>query len=240
LNRRAALRSTIPYIVVMGLGFVLAYAVVAFWVFPSGVIPQDETLPNVVGLEYRAAEAELSKAGFRAERGEERFHSSAPRLVVLEQNPAAGSRETMGTTVRLVISGGQRMGQVPNVVGMTREQAEVVLGTAGHDIGETEERPSRQPRGEILETRPASGTQAPMPSPIVLVISSGPASILVPDLTGRPLAEAQRLIIQIGLSVGRVNAESGQGPAIVVNQLPFPGSEVEPGTRIDLTVLGEP
>jgi eukaryotic-like serine/threonine-protein kinase len=240
VSKRAALRGALPYIVVMGLGFALAYAIVAFFVFPSGIVPQDEAVPNVVGMEYRAAETELVQAGFRAERGEERFHSSAPRLVVLEQTPAPGSRELTGTMVRLVISAGQRMGTVPNVVGMTREQAEVVLSTAGHDIGETEERPSRQPRGEILETRPTAGTQAPMPSPVVLVISSGPALILVPDLTGRTLAEAQRLIEQIGLTVGRVHAEGGMGPAIVVNQLPFPGTQVEAGTRIDLTVLGEP
>jgi eukaryotic-like serine/threonine-protein kinase len=234
------MRGALPYVVVMGIGFALAYLIVAFFIFPSGIVPQDEAVPNVVGLEFRNAEAELTKVGFRAERGEERFHSSAPRLVVLEQAPAPGSRELMGTSVRLVISAGQRMGAVPNVVGMTREEAEVVLATAGHDVGETEERPSRQPRGEILETRPAAGTQAPMPSSIVMVVSSGPTRILVPDLTGRPLAEAQRLIEQIGLTIGRVAAERGTGPAIVVNQLPFPGTEVEPGTRIDLTVLGEP
>jgi serine/threonine-protein kinase len=219
-------------------GFMIAYLVVAFLVFPSGVVPRDEEVPSVVGLMFDDAEQELNRKGFKPERGETRFHGTAPRMTVLEQNPPAGSRELMGARVTLAVSGGQQMGTVPTVIGMTREQAEVVLETAGFGVGEIIEQASQQPRGEVVETRPAAGSQAPMPSPITLVLSGGPSVLRVPDLVGRNLGDARRLLEQIGLVVGDVTNE-GAGGSVVVGQSPEAGTSVAAGSRVNLRVAGD-
>src|SRR3712207_7238922 len=93
--------------------------------------PPRSTLFPYTTLFRSDAEQELIRKGFKPERGETRFHGTAPRMTVLEQNPPPGSRELVGARVTLAVSGGQQMGTVPTVVGMTREQAEVVLETAG-------------------------------------------------------------------------------------------------------------
>lgn len=237
MSWRSATRRLVPYVVAMAGGFMIAYLVVAFVVFPSGVVPRDEEVPSVVGLLYDDAERELLRKGFRPERGETRFHATAPTLTVLEQNPPAGSKELVGARVTLAVSGGQQMGTVPTVIGMTREQAEVVLETAGFSGGEVLEQASQQPRGEVIETRPAAGSQAPMSTPVALVLSGGPSVLSVPDLVGRTLGEARRLLEQIGLVVGDVTTEGGGG-SIVVGQSPPAGSSVSSGARVDLRVAG--
>jgi eukaryotic-like serine/threonine-protein kinase len=234
---RSGVRRFFPYVVAMAGGFMLAYLIVAFFVFPSGVVPRDEDVPSVVGLLYDDAEQELVRKGFKPERGETRFHGTAPRMTVLEQNPPAGSRELVGARVTLAVSGGQQMGTIPTVIGMTREQADVVLETAGFSVGEIIEQASQQPRGEVIETRPAAGSQAPMPTPVALVLSGGPSVLRVPDLAGRSLAEARRLLEQIGLVVGDVTS-AGSGGSIVIGQTPEAGATVSAGSRVDLRVGG--
>ena len=238
MSWRSATRRLFPYVVAMAGGFMLAYLVVAFVVFPSGVVPKDEEVPSVVGLLYDDAEQELIRKGFKPERGETRFHGTAPRMTVLEQNPPPGARELVGARVTLAVSGGQQMGTIPTVVGMTREQAEVVLETAGFSVGEVIEEASQQPRGEVVETRPTAGSQAPMPTPVTLVLSGGPSVVRVPDLVGRNLGEARRLLEQIGLVVGDVTTE-GNGGSVVVGHSPEAGASVSSGSRVNLRVAGE-
>jgi len=237
MSWRGGVRRVVPYVVAMAGGFMIAYLVVAFLVFPSGVVPRDEEVPSVVGLMFDDAEQELIRKGFKPERGETRFHGTAPRMTVLDQNPPAGSRELMGARVTLAVSGGQQMGTVPTVIGMTREQAEVVLETAGFGVGEIIELASQQPRGEVVETRPAAGSQAPMPSPITLVLSGGPSVLRVPDVVGRNLGDARRLLEQIGLVVGDVTSE-GAGGSVIIGQSPEAGTSVAAGSRVNLRVAG--
>ena len=65
--------------------------------------------------------------GFKAEQGEQRYNNSAPKGTVLEQSLPPGTREGLGGTITLVVSGGQRMVTVPTVTGMTRIEAQVLL-----------------------------------------------------------------------------------------------------------------
>ena len=54
-------------------GFLLAYLIVAFFIFPAHLVTSDTKVPNVVGQTYEAASAQLKKAGFVPQRGELRF-----------------------------------------------------------------------------------------------------------------------------------------------------------------------
>src|SRR3954467_1689098 len=111
--------------------------------FPSGVITQDLKVPNVIGLDISTAEQRLRQSGFESEQGDTRFHATAPKGTVLDQTPPAGSKDAAGTKVMLAVSGGQRRAVVPNVVGMTRPDAERALDQAGLDVGDVSEQPSQ-------------------------------------------------------------------------------------------------
>jgi eukaryotic-like serine/threonine-protein kinase len=241
---RGRMRRLMPYVVALVGGFLLAYLIVAFFVFPAGVLPSDVPVPNVIGLTYNDAVQQLRQKGFSAERGETRYHNAAPRGTVLDQEPPGGAMLPPTIRVSLVVSGGQRFATIPAVIGMSREQAQSSMELAGFELGDVSERPSMQPYGTVLDSRPRPGTQAPMPSPVALVISAGPTTVIVPDVVGRQLADAQLLLRQVGLGVGLVQYANGgnavaDAGAVVVGQSPAAGAQAASGSRVDLTIGGD-
>jgi len=241
MSWRNGLRRFLPYLVAMASGFFLAYLVAAFVLFPSGIVPRDEKVPNVLGMVYEDAEQELRRAGFSAERGETRSHAASPAGTVLEQSPAPGSRELAGTPIRLVVSGGQRAASVPNVVGMPRADAETAIEGAGYSIGEVTEQASEQPRGDVLATSPRGGERLAQPGTVSLVVSAGASAITVPDVVGRSIEDARLMLEQAGLVLGDVSRDTDDAPGgigIVVSQTPAANSQALAGSRVSLRVAG--
>ena len=107
MSVRTRLRASLPYAVTIIGGFLLAYLVVAFFIFPSGVIPGDAKVPNVVGLQFNDAAQRLAAVGFKASRGDEQVREATPVGTVLAQDPASGIKEPEGSTVTLTVSTNQ-------------------------------------------------------------------------------------------------------------------------------------
>jgi serine/threonine-protein kinase len=93
-----------PYAVTIVGGFLLAYLIVAFLVFPSGVVPTDAKVPNVGGLMFDDAAKRLAAVGFKAERGDQEYREATPPGTVLAQDPRPGTKEPEGSTVTLTVS----------------------------------------------------------------------------------------------------------------------------------------
>lgn len=242
MNARAAWRRAWPYLATAVGGFALAWVLVAAFVFPPGAPPAEGAVPNVLGLSFDAASGRLQQAGFRAQRGEMRFQDAAPRLTVIGMTPDQGSREPMGSSVVLDLSAGPRLGVVPNVVGMARPQADSALTAAGFTTApDTLTQASDQPVGTVIDTRPAAGGNAAIPSAVLLIVSAGPATIPVPDLTGRTIVESRVLLEQLGLALGDVtilNSGGAGAQAAVVQQNPAAGTLVPVGARVTVSVSG--
>lgn len=238
---RAHVRTSLVYLVSIAAGFALAYLVVAFVVFPSGVIPKDVKVPNVTGLIYDEAIQRLSQAGFTGEQGEQRFNNSAPKMTVLEQSPPPGAREGIGNPVTLVVSGGQRIVAVPTVTGMTKIEAQAVLEKEGFDVGDATESPSSSPRGTVIATRPAAGAQISVPSTVSLVLSGGAAAIQMPSFIGRDVDGARQTLAQLGVRDVKVvwdpMAIGVRGT--VVGQNPVASATLLPGSSVQLRVAGD-
>lgn len=101
---RTSLRRSLPYAVTIVGGFLLAYLIVAFVVFPSGVVPSDAKVPNVGGLMFDDAAKRLAAVGFKAQRGDEEYREATPPGTVLAQDPRSGTTEPEGSTVILTVS----------------------------------------------------------------------------------------------------------------------------------------
>jgi eukaryotic-like serine/threonine-protein kinase len=241
LSWRAWPRRMLPYIVAATAGFLIAYLIVAFFVFPAGLIPQDLRMPNVVGMSLEDAQGTLGRAGFKGAIGEERYHASAPKGTVLQMTPPAGSREMEGSRVLLDVSRGQRTGEVPNLIGMTRDQALIAIENAGFDLGEVTSRQTDEPPGAVIESSPRYGEHVTVPASVNIVVSAGPVSISMPNLIGRTYAEARRTVESLGLEVGSVTVDSMslQPPDRVSSQSPEAGRTVSSGTRVRLSVAGK-
>jgi len=238
VNWRAAPRSAFPYLLTAAGGFLIAYLLIFLFAFPAEVIPDDAKMPNVVGLMYSDAAQRIEKAGFQAVQGESRFHPRAPEGTVLQQDPPAGSSQKRGIDVRLAVSAGQRSAPVPQVTGLSEQQARVSIANAGFELGTVRREASDQPRGSIVGSTPPSGEVLQLPAMVNIVISDGPAIVVAPDLVGRTLPDARSMLEQIGLRVGGVGRDTSsfQAENTILSQSPPAGQAVSAGGRINVTV----
>ena len=104
MSTRTRLRGSLPYAVAIIGGFLVAYLIVAFVIFPSGVVPGNAKVPNVTGLLFDDAAKRLASVGLRAARGDEEYREATPANTVLGQDPPAGTKEAEGSTVTLNVS----------------------------------------------------------------------------------------------------------------------------------------
>mgnify|MGYP000400862595 CR=1 FL=1 len=238
MSWRDRTRRVLPYVIVGAAGFLIAYLVVFFFIFPAPVVPREGPVPDVMGVSYEEAARRLADAGYRADTAEQIWSSAAGRGVVVGQRPRAGDIEERGALVLLDISLGRRQTRVPDVVGMTEREARVALEAEGFTVSEAVPEVSDLPRGQVIATIPATGQLVTLPVAVRLRTSAGPSSVSVPDVTGRPLAEARAQLEQVGLTTGRaMTGGMGSGaPGTVVRQDPAAGTSVRAGSAVRLTV----
>lgn len=238
MSVRVRLRRSLPYAIAIIGGFLLAYLIVAFFVFPSGVIPRDIRVPNVTGLPFDDAVRRLAERGLQGVKGEERFHAASPKGTVLEQAPTAGSTDVEGASITLTVSAGQQSAKVPAVNGLTRADAERALQEAGFEVGDVSERPSNLPAGQVIESNPRSGSETTIPSSVGLFISAGPTVVLIPNVVGQPLSQARLIIENSGLVISDVRTPTGEAvsdsTAVVVATVPAAGAQVATGSRVSI------
>lgn len=220
-------------------GFMVGFILVAIYLMPGVTSRSESAVPNVVGLLFRDAAARLSAAGFTAKTGESLFHQTAPKNSVLGQTPAPGVKALKGDEVLLDVSLGAKQGVVPDIIGLSRQDAVAALEQAGFDAPtDFVERLNARPRGEVLAVTPAVGTTLTQPSTVRLTLSAGPDAVGVPSLVGMPLEDALALLGQLGLVAGpsRDDSSGAQPVNYIVSQRPAANTPVAPGSTVTLTV----
>jgi serine/threonine-protein kinase len=134
--------------------------------------PQTSAVPNAVGLPESQARDRLVAAGFQVETREV-FAQDEPGTVVA-QDPAAGADAPDRSTVTINVSKGSGLVDVPNVVGMSRSQAEAELESAKLGANAVVV-PSDQPEGTVVAQNPAGG-QLKQGETVRINVSQGPST----------------------------------------------------------------
>ena len=160
----------------------------------------------------------------------------------IRTDPAAGQQVSKGDTVVLVVSGGPGQAPVPDVTGRQEDAARADLSRAGFKVKVTQEASDSVAQGTVIRQDPAGATQATRDSTVTLVVSSGPASLQVPDVRRRPQSEAEQLLTDRGFAVGKVSTtpSTSFAPGIVVRQDPAPNASRPKGTAVNITVAVAP
>src|SRR2546423_6883958 len=238
MNWRALPRRALPYLIAAAGGFLIAYAVVFLLAFPAQGLPDDGILPNVVGKTFEDASAILQKAGFPAQQGDTRFTKNIAANIVLQEDPPAGSRQKRGINVVLVLSAGQKTAEVPVTTNMSQQQARIAIENTGLTMGNVTEQLAEQPRGLVIATSPPAGTKVELPGSVDIVLSKGPATVMMPDLYGRTVGEARSMVEQLGLRIAGVSRDTSslQPENTVIRQIPAAGPNISAGGPVSLTV----
>jgi serine/threonine-protein kinase len=98
------------------------------------------------------------------------------------------------------------------------------------------------PAGTVISHQPPAGGSIRMGRSVEALVSVGPRRITVPELRGDFLLQAQSVILENRLGVGRVARVSSPiyPKETVMGQHPFPGDQVDKGSGVDLLVSTGP
>ncbi|MFR9725727.1 Stk1 family PASTA domain-containing Ser/Thr kinase [Streptomyces sp. MS19] len=179
--------------------------------------------------------------GRAADRRQRRRNTSTVLLVV------AGILVLVGAVFigRVLFAGdGPERVMVPDVRGQSESDARAALTDAGFEPGETTEDVCEEEgveEGTVCDTDPPIGQRADEGTTVGLILSSGPAEIEVPDVTGGTIEEAEEQLDELGLDIDREEDDSSdEEPGTVLEQDPEGGTMIAPGETVTLTVAVEP
>jgi beta-lactam-binding protein with PASTA domain len=134
--------------------------------------------------------------------------------------------------------------RVPRLIGLTREEAELVLEDRGLLVAEPiERRRTDEPEpGIVLEQRPPPGRMVEEESEVELVVSAAPRMVEVPSVIGLDVEQARQVLEGAGLELGDQFGENSETvpEGEILTQSPGSGTEVEPGSAVDVTVSEGP
>ena len=215
---------------------------------PSGpIITTEETkeeaekvaMPDVKGMNVDDARNTLTGLGILTEVVYEESDSVAEG-VVISTDVSEGAQIDKGSKVTLTASAGTQGVEVPNVVGLTFDEANTQLVSKGFLVNKTEDYSDTIEAGRVIAQTPADGNKAPKGSVITVTVSLGKedTKIRVPNLIGLSEQDGTVEAIEAGLTVGSVthiySDEVGEG--MICYQSYSHGSYVDQGTSIDIKV----
>jgi beta-lactam-binding protein with PASTA domain len=202
----------------------------------------ERELPDVTEKSFGEAKALLESKGFRVvKEPKPKYDPVYPAGTVIFQNPAPYSHVKRGRRIYLTLSAGERMVEIPNVIGASERDAEFVLKRAGLSVGEVYYDYSNYfPAGVVSLQSATAGDTLVENSIVDITVSIGslPSHFYVPDVRGKSLDSAKKLVLQAGLRLGEVTYEETNAyvPETVLGQKLSAGAEVARGTAVDLIV----
>jgi eukaryotic-like serine/threonine-protein kinase len=199
------------------------------------------TVPDVTGQTEQVALVRLRRAGLTPV-ASQATSAAVPAGLVLGETPPRGTRVKRGTRVIVVVSSGAPTVSLVNVEGLTGEQAVAKLHADGLRPTTKQEPSATIATGNVISTDPSAGTRLAVGSPVTVLVSSGPAQVSVPGVTGQAQAAAEAALTTAGLTVGTVTQQASEEktPGTVLSQSPGAGTSLRAGGSVNLVVAQAP
>ncbi|MDO4614363.1 MAG: Stk1 family PASTA domain-containing Ser/Thr kinase [Lachnospiraceae bacterium] len=162
--------------------------------------------------------------------------------LIAQQDPAAGTSVEKNSTITYYRSSGSAdQIEVPEVIGLTRSEAEDALEAAGFtDIAFTEEDSDEVNAGVVMAVDPSEGETAAADDTITLTVSTGgenAATVVIGNYRGIDAEEAQSLLEAQGLVVEiEYDVSDSLGRNNVIETDPESGTSVRVGSTVTLIV----
>ncbi len=195
------------------------------------------TVPPITGRTVQEALKALRGKGLEIVFQEE-SRPEQPAGTVLEVTPPPGTQIKPGRRIRLIINRPEAH-RVPKIVGQRLAVASQRLEAEGYQLGRVVRTYDASPAGTVLATLPPVGFALPTGQSVDLLVSEGPQKPLtmVPKLQGLPAQTAEALVAMAKLTLGREEKlPSPETPGTVIAQTPEPGTVIEEGTPVTLTI----
>ncbi|MFV0428723.1 MAG: Stk1 family PASTA domain-containing Ser/Thr kinase [Arachnia sp.] len=199
--------------------------------------PDQIKVPDVTGKTEDEARSLLNDAGItnvtteQADPAEEPIDAEAGNVTVT--SPAAGADIAPGGEVKLTIATGRSI--VPNLSGMTEDEAKDTAGRAGFELDITTEETADHPEGKVFQQDPQNGDALDREEPIKVTIAAAATTATVPNLLGLSKDEAQAAANGFTLTFTEEES-SNQEVGTVIGQDPPSGEQRDRGSSINVTI----
>lgn len=230
--------------------FIVAFVVVNILLNVLTRHGQVHQVPDFSGMSVDEATFAGSGAELRITINDSLYVEDLPGGVVLEQNPAPGSKVKSNRHIFVTINSfAQRLVEIPYVTGYSLRQAKNNLEVAGLTIDKlvytddiaTNNVIAQHYNGKIIEA--GSNEEAPKGAGITLVVGRADAEIVqeIPVVVGQTLAQAQSRLWESGLNIGRIEygqdvTSSNAASARVNLQTPYGGNYAKLGDQVNLRI----
>jgi eukaryotic-like serine/threonine-protein kinase len=240
-RRKRRIIALVSVLAVLLIGGAIAIAVAMSGDDPPPAAAAQVTVPTLVGLPEAEARQAITDAGLAVGAVTQQETDDPAQVgTVLESTPASGAQQEEGTEIDLVVGVAPDAVTVPDVVGLDEDAARDALTEAGFTGSiNTRQEDSLEEEGTVASVTPGAGTSAAPDETITLGISSG--TIDLPDVAGRPEAEARSILTQAGFGDAQISTEqvdSTEAPGTVIGTTPGAGTPAGSDTSIVLQVSG--
>jgi serine/threonine-protein kinase len=200
------------------------------------------SVPDLAGKTMAEAGSELAGKRLALQQSGTVFSDRFERDRIILQDPPAGSRIRVNRNIRVVVSGGSEMIEVPQLAGRSLEAAVKILAEIGLQKGLISQiHTPRYAAGRVIAQEPEPGSPpVRRNSAVDLLVSQGEleSKYVMPDLIERPAAPTISKLNGLGFRVAdiRYSYYPGHDPGIIINQFPRAGYSVSKRSLISLEV----
>ena len=192
-------------------------------------------VPDIkAGASIAEAEAAITAVQLKPVRdaSADQYSSSVPKGGVIGVLPQPGTQLDIGGQVRIAVSKGVPPKPVPDVTGMSRDQAFQTLRAQGFDPFDAgEEFSDDVAAGKVTRTDPESGDNSGTTRVGVYVSNA----VSVPSVVGRSIQDAVQTLDAAGLQADLKGRDRAFG--FVIDQDPEAGELVKKGEKVSLKVI---
>lgn len=241
LKKKKIKSGRVAILVVALIGLLSGVLFVAF----NNYFGTEVVVPDIVGLDIKEAKIILEKENLKIGIDREEFNSEFKKDEIISQDPKDGMKVKAGREIKVVLSKGQELHKIPNVVGYKLDEAKLLLKNEGFEIGKIEKiYDSKYGEDIVVSQDPKAGVDGGKNTKINLMVSQGepPDKVPMPNLVGLTLNEARNKIKESNLIVGEIKQQESNEyfSDIVIKQDTDAGILVDEGTSLIITVSKGP
>ena len=254
INWNALLRTNTAFVILNLMAAVVAGLVIVLcvfvWLKGHTRHGREVEVPQVCGMYMEEARLTLQQAGIAMEVIDSTYSKKVPLGTIVEQNPPVGAHVKEGREVYVIVNKKTlRTVPLPELRDISYRQAEATLKAIGLTVSDIHYEPSEY-RDLVLDVRQNglsidAGTRLEEGSRVTLVVGKGTGTqqVYVPDLTGKTLSQARRILLGSRLIIGAVNydeASSSADSSYIYQQTPKGGQWLLEGSHINLSLSTDP
>ena len=190
--------------------------------------PSPRMVPALNGLDEDGARQQLDAQQLKLGTVTPSADEAVPESIVISWSPQG--QVARDSAIDVVVSSGPAPRMVPNISGMSPEQAKNELpdGLTGDVVRQSSD---KVPAGTVIASNYKPGTALPRGATIRIIVSSGPALVKIPAVRGLDVSTAVTRLRDAGFSVSGTKGSPDQP---VISTEPVEGKAVKKGTAITL------